>query len=293
MKRRSFLNMIAAAGASAAAAPAVASQRGDRDAEDDFAILIDLTVCEGCRSCEYVCAEVNGLPEPDDSDLDGGIERRPTPDRFLAISSYETDAGEIYVRRQCMHCLEPACAAACLTRALEKTDQGPVTWNEDKCMGCRYCMISCPFDIPQFEYDSPVPKIRKCEMCFSRLTEGEQPACVEECPAEALTFGPRSELLEIARRRIYGEPDRYISHIYGEHEAGGTGVLYLSPVPFEQLGFRTDLGETAYPEYTRDFLTAVPVVLFLWPAFLLGVRNSRIRDVELAETAARHDGGAS
>jgi formate dehydrogenase iron-sulfur subunit len=287
MKRRSFLAALAAAGTAAVATRSEAST-GATDTSDSYGMLIDLTKCGGCQTCEFVCAEANGLPEPESVDIEGSLERRPSPDQYVAVSSYETSKGEVYVRRQCMHCLEPACAAACLTKAMEKTEEGPVIWTEDRCMGCRYCMISCPFETPQFEFDSPNPKISKCKMCFERLAEGQKPVCVEECPGEALTFGRRSELLEIARKRIYTNPGEYVSHIYGEHEAGGTGVLYLSPVPFEELGFRTDLGETAYPEYTRDFLTAVPVVLFLWPAFLLGLRRSREEKEDPAEI-----GGAS
>ena len=273
MKRRSFLGLAAAAGLTAAT-KAVASN-APQSQTDPYGLLIDLSACEGCRMCEYACAEANGLPEPEDVDLEGNLTRRPTPDRRVAVSSYETSQGPLYVRRQCMHCLEPACAAACLTKALEKTADGPVIWNEDKCMGCRYCMLSCPFDMPQFEYDSANPRIEKCQMCWSRLVEGEVPACVENCPAEAITFGRRSELLEVARGRIYNDPGKYVSEIYGEHEAGGTSVLYISPVPFEEIGFRTDLGSMSYPELTRDFLTAVPMVLLLWPAFLLGLRQSR------------------
>jgi Fe-S-cluster-containing dehydrogenase component len=182
-----------------------------------------------------------------------------------------------------MHCNQPACASACLTKAMLKTEEGLVVWREDKCMGCRFCMISCPFDIPKFEYDSAVPKISKCTMCWGRLKEGEQPACVENCPEEALTFGKRRDLIEEARVRIYENPDSYVSHIYGEHEAGGTGYMYLSAVPFEQLGFRTDLGTTPYPEFSKDFLYAVPVILTLWPPFLLAL-NRATKKGEAEET---------
>jgi ferredoxin len=158
---------------------------------------------------------------------------------------------------------------------MEKTPEGPVIWREDKCMGCRFCMISCPFEVPKFEFDSPNPEIRKCDMCFERLQEGEKPACVANCPTGALTFGKRPELLEEGRRRIYAEPGRYLHHIYGEHEAGGTSWLYLSPVPFEELGFPMHIGTTPYPEYTREFLYAVPLVLTVVPPFLLAMAKAR------------------
>jgi hypothetical protein len=133
-------------------------------------------------------------------------------------------------------------------------------------------MVSCPFDIPKFEYDEWNPKIQKCTMCYGRLQDGKKPACVEACPTDALMFGQKRELMEIARVRIYNHPDQYVHHIYGEHEVGGTGWLYLSAVPFEQIGFRTDLGTTPYPEYTREFLYAVPVVFFALPTLLVGLR---------------------
>ena len=147
-------------------------------------------------------------------------------------------------------------------------------------MGCRYCMISCPFSVPRFEYDSAVPKIQKCIFCWERLEEGKLPACVEGCPEEALTFGTRREMVEVARSRIYTRPDRYVPHIYGEHEVGGTGWLYLSPVPFEQLGFQTNLGTESYPALSQDFLYAVPTILLLWPALLYGISSTRGHEAE-------------
>jgi Fe-S-cluster-containing dehydrogenase component len=250
--------------------------RADDEVNPEFVgVLVDTTRCVGCRSCEFACAEANGLPEPDDDDdAMFAHERKTTETQWSVVNRYETDAGEIFAKKQCMHCCQPACATACLTKAMLKTKKGPVVWRESKCMGCRFCMISCPFDIPKFEYDSPVPKIQKCRMCWERLQEGEQPACVEECPEDALLFGTRQELLDVAKSRIYSEPDKYAHHIYGEHEVGGTGWLYLSSVPFDQIGFRTDLGTDPYPELTKEFLYAVPIVLTLWPAFLLGVSNA-------------------
>jgi ferredoxin len=170
-----------------------------------------------------------------------------------------------------MHCYQAACATACPTEAMLKTEQGPVTWNGNKCIGCRYCMVSCPFEMPKFEYNEWNPKLQKCTMCFERLEAGQKPACVEACPTDALMFGTRVKNLEIARHRIYSHPDEYVHHIYGENEVGGTGYIYLSAVPFDQIGFRTDLGTTPYPEYTKDFLYTVPMVLFGAPAFLLGL----------------------
>lgn len=284
MNRRTFLKVGAVAGATAlggcASAPRAVGQ-----VNNDHAVLVDLTKCVGCRQCESACAEANGLPEPAapvspvSNDETANQGPRDTSDtQWQVVNRFDTSKGEVYVRKQCMHCVEPACAAACLTKAMLKTEEGPVIWRADKCMGCRYCMVSCPFDAPKFEYHSAAPRIQKCRMCFERVSTGGRPACVENCPAEALTFGPRGELLELARQRIYQQPDSYVSHIYGEHEAGGTGWLYLSPVPFGELGFPKNISDGSYPELTRDFLTSVPLVLTLWPAFLLAVHRATSRD---------------
>jgi Fe-S-cluster-containing dehydrogenase component len=284
MNRRSFLKTVGASGAMALAASDKTEASAAAESRDPYAVLVDTTRCAGCRNCEVVCAETNGLPEPDvmdDSVLES--ERNPGESQWSVINRFDTDAGEIFVKRQCMHCVQPACASACLTKAMLKTEDGPVIWRESKCMGCRFCMVSCPFDMPKFEYDSAVPKIQKCRMCFDRLAEGEKPACVENCPAEALTFGRRSELLAEARRRIVEDPDGYVDHIYGEHEVGGTGWLYLSAVPFDQIGFRTDLGQVAYPRLTEDFLYGVPIVLTLWPAFLLALSQATKKQPQATE----------
>ncbi|GAG01049.1 unnamed protein product, partial [marine sediment metagenome] len=166
---------------------------------------------------------------------------------------------------------QPACAAACLTNAMYKTEDGPVIWRSGKCMGCRFCMVSCPFDMPKFEYHEWNPDLQKCTMCWQRLQEGKKPACVAACPTDALMFGKKRDLMEIARVRIYNHPQDYVHQIYGEQEVGGTGWLYLASVPFDQLGFRTDLGTTPYPEYTKEFLYAVPVIFFGLPTLLFGL----------------------
>lgn len=291
MNRRTFLKVVGAAGGASLGAPNRAAASAT-DADDAYAVLVDLTACAGCRMCEYACAEANGLPEPDwDPETVDQVVRPTSEKQWSVVNRFETSRGEVFVKRQCMHCLTPACAAACLTKGLAKTEKGPVIWNADKCMGCRYCMVSCPFDAPKFEYHSAVPKIQKCRMCWERLEKGELPACVENCPNEALIFGKRGELLELARQRIYQNPGQYVSHIYGEHEAGGTSWLYISPVPFEELGFPTHLDDEPYPELTRDFLTSVPVVLTVWPAFLLALRRATQKDGEPDEPRDRGEEG--
>jgi len=286
MDRRKFLGLAGAAAATAlAAGEAGAGSPGgasDPDGPEFVGILVDTTRCIGCRQCEVACARAHELPVPDPAN-DGALEtmRDTTPDRWTVVNRHETSGGTVFVKRQCMHCGQPACAAACPTNAMEKTHEGPVIWHGDRCMGCRYCMVACPFDVPKFEYHSPNPRIRKCIMCSDRLAEDKLPACVESCPMDALVFGTKRELMEVARRRIYNHPDRYVHRIYGEFEVGGTDWLYLSAVPFEEIGFRTDLGTDTYPDYTREFLYAVPLVFLGFPPLLYA----------LSELTRRREGG--
>ena len=161
---------------------------------------------------------------------------------------------------QCMHCLEPACAAACPVSALEKTPEGPVVWHSDLCLGCRYCMMACPFKLPRFDWGSVNPEIKKCEMCASRLGVGETPACVEACPTGALAFGRRGELLAEAHDRIQKSPRAYVHHVYGETEVGGTNIIHLAAYPFETLGYKADLPDTPCHESTSLAMGSIPYV---------------------------------
>jgi len=272
MDRRTFLKVVGAGGAMVTGVGAVADR--PPDPEDAVGVLVDTTRCAGCRNCEVVCAETHGLPEPDLDDSVLDRERDTSETQWSVINRFETSRGEVFVKRQCMHCLQPACTAACLTRAMYKTETGPVVWRGEKCMGCRFCMVSCPFDVPKFEYHSANPEIQKCRLCFDRLAQGQLPACVENCPAEALTFGKRSELILEAHRRFAESPDDYYPEIYGEREVGGTTWMYLAAVPFRELGFRVDLGQESYPTLTREFLYGVPVVLTVLPAFLLALNKA-------------------
>lgn len=279
--RRKFLKYSGlAAGASLLTGPSeTLAGLPQPDPSDKTGMLIDSTRCIGCQACERACAEQNGLPAPTEKP-EAGVIRTPDFDAYTVVGQYETDKGNIFKKIQCMHCDQPACVSACITNAMYKTEEGPVIWRENKCMGCRYCMLACPFDIPKFEYESLNPRIMKCTMCFDRQLEGQQPACVEACPQEAILFGKRGDLLDVAKKRIYDNPSEYVNHIYGEHEVGGTNVLYLSSVPQEQIGFRTDLGTTPYPEYTKTFLYSVPLVLFLAPAFMVGLRRATRKEEE-------------
>lgn len=289
MDRRRFIKTLGFAGATAASGAggaAIAGTESNKIGKEEFlGILMDTTLCVGCGKCERACAKANDLPSPEareGAELD--VLRSTSETCFTVVNRHKSDAGDVFIKRQCMHCSQPACAAACLTKAMLKTKEGPVIWLKEKCMGCRFCMVSCPFDAPKFEYNSAMPRIRKCTLCWTRLREGQQPACVSVCPSGALTFGKRKELVRTANARIYSGSKRdYVPHIYGEHEVGGTGAMYLAAVPFEKLGLNMTLGTKPYPEYTKGFLYSVPFVFLLWPALLLGLQKAfKARDEHAA-----------
>jgi Fe-S-cluster-containing dehydrogenase component len=276
ISRRTFLATFMGGLAGALVAGPQASARPIRR-PDHFAMLTDLVRCIGCRICEAACNEANNLPPPEVPFEDKSVfeRKRRTDARTYTVVNRYSDPRRlgvpVYSKIQCMHCEEPACVSACLVGALKKSPEGPVIYNEGVCIGCRYCLIACPFYIPTYEYDDPLtPRVQKCFMCYHRIVEGKVPACAVECPVEAIAFGKRSELIRLARERIRKYPNRYIDHIYGEYEAGGTDWLYISGVPFEELDFPADLGTTPYPEFTKEFLSFVPLVLVVWPALLGG-----------------------
>ena len=273
-----------------------ASASMDYSASNDrFGCLTDLTACVGCRSCEKACNEANNLPAPDVAFDDASVfkeKRRPTENAYTVVNQYKNPKDEskpIYRKIQCNHCNEPACASACPVHAYTKTKEGAVLYNADLCFGCRYCMVACPFYVPAYDYSSALePKVAKCILCYDRIKTGGMPACAEACPGGAITFGKRNELIKMARNKIMNNPDRYIDHIYGEKEAGGTSWIYISGVPFEQLDFPTNLPQKPLIEETKGFLGAVPVVLTVWPAFF-GMVYAALQQRGNADKAHKHE----
>jgi formate dehydrogenase iron-sulfur subunit len=221
------------------------------------AMLVDVSRCVGCGNCQRSCSEANKL-SPTTEQM-----QRLSSESLTFVQQVDLEGDQTrYVKRQCMHCLDAACASACPVAALHQTETGPITYRADRCLGCRYCMVSCPFEVPRFEWeDGLTPEIRKCMFCFERQEKGEQPACVANCPSGALKFGKRGVLLAAAHSRIKANPKQYVNHVFGEHEAGGTAWLYISDVPFEQLGFRTDVTTRPIPAYTWDVMSKLPFVV--------------------------------
>ena len=239
------------------------------------AMLIDVTMCVGCGACQAACKVENQLP--------GDVEPALSPTAYTAL--HEVDG--VYVRRMCQHCLEPTCVSVCPVGAFTKTAAGPVLYDADKCIGCRYCIQACPFGVPRYEWSSRSPKVRKCRFCAERQQKGLPPACAEACPTGATKWGNRDELIREAYARIAAEPDRYVHRLYGEHEVGGTSILYLSGVPFEKLGFDTTLQTAGLPSLTMNALEKIPGVVAVGGVLLYGIwwitnRRAEVRRLEHA-----------
>jgi formate dehydrogenase iron-sulfur subunit len=263
LNRRQFIKLAGMGLGGVLLSPQIAQASGEVDAENGVAMLYDATKCIGCRACQNACRDWNRTTiEPDPTGLyDAPMEL--SGDTWTLIQFYDGGSESSFVKHQCMHCLHPACASACPVHALQKTDEGPVTYDPKRCIGCRYCMVACPFGVPRFEWDEVFPKVAKCTFCNDRLAAGDGPNCAEACPTGALIWGRRGELLAEAKRRLTDKPDKYLNHIYGEHDGGGTSVLYLSHVPFGELGF-PELGPEAVPTL-NDWLA--PVIL---PSVFIG-----------------------
>lgn len=270
LSRRDFLKQTGLGAASLTAATVLGPQvtpalAAEPVSDQAWGVLIDLTRCNGCNSCALACKEANGRPEP---------ELKPTRLDSHAYSFIdvreETSGAPAFVKRQCMHCLHPACVSACTVGAMRKSPEGPVVYDSKKCIGCRYCQYACPFGVPTFDWDNPLGLIHKCQMCVSRLGEGALPACVDGCPAGALRFGRRQDLLVQARAQINTNPGRYVDHVYGEHEAGGTSVLYMAGIPFAELGLPV-LGPEPIPRYAEPVMKATPVMAVTVASLVTGL----------------------
>jgi len=268
MNRRGFIKHIGLTGAMALSSVPGAQAQQRNPAEQSLAVLVDTTLCVGCRTCEQACNEINpDLPiVPNDFFSDTSVfqqHRRMDASAFTVVNRYQPEkkGAPVYVKFQCQHCLYPACVSACLVGALRRDAGGAVVYDEKKCIGCRYCMAACPFQVPAYEYSSVLtPRVRKCTFCFqTRLTQGEVPACVAGCPMRVMTFGSRAELIAMGRERIRKNPEKYVQQIYGEHEAGGTAWMYLAAVPFEQIDLPR-IGYHPLPGYTEP----VQHALFKW-----------------------------
>jgi formate dehydrogenase iron-sulfur subunit len=249
------------------------------------AILFDVARCTGCEKCVAACVAERGL-DPARADRARAEARDGlSEDRWLAIRKV---ADGRFTRNSCLHCLDPSCVSACLVGGLTKTALGPVVYDPAKCIGCRYCMLACPFHVPRYQWREERPYVRKCDMCVDRQRRGEVPACVAACPHEALAFGERDALLAEARARIAagraGSP-KYLDHIWGERELGGTSVLYVSDVSLEALGWPVPEAPPI-PELTVPLIEKTPFIGLSVASCLLGIHWVIRRRMELGAERA-------
>jgi formate dehydrogenase iron-sulfur subunit len=242
-----------------------------------YGLLFDTTKCIACGACTAACKEKNGLPPE--------VEPTTTADTWTIV---EPLAG-VNIRRLCFHCLTPTCVSVCPVGALQKHPLGPVTYDATRCIGCRYCIMACPFGVPKYQWDRPIPIVGKCILCADRVVRGEPTACASVCPTGATLFGERDALVREAKARIASAPSEYVDHVYGLEEAGGTSVLMLSSVPFASLGMKTNVPRAPLPMLTWQVLSKVPDIVLTVGALLLGIHWITNRREEVREAALAGD----
>jgi formate dehydrogenase iron-sulfur subunit len=222
-----------------------------------FGILNDTTLCTGCDRCVEACKKENHLGKDLPRRWKQSFDDLSST-RFTTIVRRERTR---FVRRFCRHCKHPACVSACIVGALQKTAEGPVIYDSGKCIGCRYCIMSCPYNIPRYDWENRTPYVRKCTMCYPRIHTGKMPACVEACPEKATIFGPRDEMIREAHRRIEHNPERYVPSVVGENEAGGASIVYISDISLAFLSYKPELGTQPLPELTWSAISKVPALV--------------------------------
>ncbi|HWI62156.1 MAG TPA: 4Fe-4S dicluster domain-containing protein [Symbiobacteriaceae bacterium] len=253
-------------------------------------MLIDLTKCMGCRGCQVACKQWNNLHAVD-TQFNPTFTNPPvrTAYTWTNVEFLTTEVNgrtvSTFTKTQCLHCEHPACESVCIAAAIKKTEAGPVTVDYDKCIGCRYCQVACPFGVPKYQFDKVFPKMQKCTMCADRISAGMKPACASTCPNGAIMFGERDALMKTAKDRIVKGNGKYIDHVYGEHEVGGTAVLYISGVPLNLTKLKEGVAEEAVPNFTWKAMKQLPALLGIVGVSSLGLLaySNRRNAVEAAQ----------
>ncbi len=253
-------------------------------------LLIDVTKCTGCGDCVDACQKYYKLRTEVPTDL-------ASPDKLSSYrySTILNGPKDSHIKKQCLHCLEPSCEAACLVGALKKTKLGPVAYDKDKCIGCRYCMLSCQYKIPRYDWDLALPYVQKCSFCYERQLKGEIPLCATVCPEKALMFDERENLIAEAQKRLAAEPKKYIQHIFGLNEGGGTSYIYISHTDISDIiGFSKKIADTSIPKQTSPVVMTTPflagsVFTFLTVSYFIINRKNKIKSQKKSETGLPQD----
>ena len=323
MERRGFFKASLGAAGAALASTAVQARPNLEPAPEAVCMLFDSTLCVGCKACVTNCKKVNGMPPVpfgDQVQSDFALALSSKTLNVIKVFSSGTGAtkdaeqnGHAFEKRSCMHCVDPGCVSVCPVSALTRNPRtGIVGYNPDACIGCRTCMTGCPYNVPQYNYDSPFGAIHKCEMCnqkgVERIDKGQMTGCAEACPTGATLFGTRTALLAEAKRRMALKPGdtyayprgdvrkpdsfhektvpQYQPTVWGEKEAGGTNVLHLSAVPYDKLGM-PPLGERSYASISEGVQHTLYSYMAL-PAVALGGLTWLVK----RHTEAGHKGDA-
>ena len=247
------------------------------------AILTDVTKCIGCWECVAACKTVNelALDVPRGWHKNDGLSARNW-------TSLIHKQDKRFVRKQCRHCIDPACVSVCPVGALHQTPEGIVVYEESKCLGCRYCMMACPYGIPRYDWDKPIPYVQKCIMCYDKVIKGDQPGCTSACPTQATIFGDRNKLIAEAHRRIKEHPGKYIDRVWGEHEFGGSSVLYISDIDLSFLAYGSKTSTTPLPKTTDLAMKSVPYAFAGMGGVMVALNWIVHRRIELGKN---HEGG--
>jgi formate dehydrogenase iron-sulfur subunit len=271
ISRRLFLkgSLATATGLAASSIPG-ATAVAKPDEGKQLATLLDIRKCIGCEACVEACSEVNFEKYPDpqkpfpkmypnrvpveDWSEKKEVNDRLTPYNWLFIQHADLEingeATELTIPRRCMHCVNPPCVKLCPWGAAKQLENGISRIDSDSCLGGSKCRKVCPWHIPQRQtgtglYLDLMPSMAgngvmyKCDRCYNRIADGELPACIEACPEDVQTIGPRDEIL----KKAHALADEINGYIYGEKENGGTNTIYVSPVPFEELNKAIETGK--------------------------------------------------
>ncbi len=304
--RRNLLKATACGGALMACGTSVQARQTAPRLNEALGILYDSTICIGCQACMSACKKANDMPPDPVVENSPWDNPRDLSSKTLTVIQRHYDpeipkGGSAFIKKQCMHCVDPGCVSACPVSAMTKDPKtGVVTYNKDACIGCRYCQIACPYNVPKFEWDKPLPQIIKCQLCSHLIEKGGISACCSGCPTGASLFGPVELLKKEAQRRLQYNPGeiyefpledirsgrtvphtaaKYTPHVFGETELGGSQVMYLSAVDFDKFGL-PDLPDESYASMTESIQHTLYKGMFLPIVLLVGLVYSVKRNTE-------------